>query len=403
MTSLTSTSNPAQLGFDPQRLQRINNLMENYVASGKTAGMVTLVSRRGEIVHLDSRGYMDIKAQTPMRTDSIFRIYSMTKAITSVAMMTLLEQGFFQLDDVVQRWIPALKSLKVYREDGKLDELETDITIRQLLTHTAGFSYGFEPDLHPVDKLYDARWKALKPSDTLEDLLNLMFEVPLIAQPGSRWHYSIATDICGHLIELISGKRLGEYLHETILEPLGMVDTGFELPAEKLDRFTTLYGKAGDDPLAVLQTPASSPYALPVNIHYGGGGLVSTASDYLNFAQMMLNGGVLDGSRIIGPKTIDWMTMNQLPEAMLPLRFNGIVPQQLDAYGFGLGYCINMDPARAGTLGSQGDYGWGGLADTYCWIDPKEALIGILMQQYIPSLAHAGRRDFRNAVYQALI
>lgn len=377
------------------------------MATGKSAGMVSLVSRKGKIVHLSTNGYMDIAAQTPMRLDTIFRIYSMTKVITSVALMTLLEQGKFQIDDAAHRWIPALKTLKVYGDGGKLEELEHDITIRHLLTHTAGFSYGFEPDTHPIDKLYDQVWRATDSEKTLSDLMEIMLQLPLIAQPSNLWHYSIATDICGYLVELMSDMPFGDYLKQTIIEPLEMVDTAFEVPPEKLERFATLYGWTEKDSLAVLEMPMSSPFIPPatmksVAMQSGGGGLVSTASDYWRFSQMMLNGGELDSVRIIGRKTVDWMTMNQIPSKLLPIAYNGIVPEPLMAYGFSFGYCVNIDPANAGTLGSCGDYGWGGMADTHCWVDPKEDLIGILMQQYSPSLTYASYRDFRNAVYQAL-
>ena len=399
--------NPRQLGFDPARLNRINEMMDRYVATGKSAGMLSLVSRKGEIAHLATNGYMDMAAQTPMRIDTIFRIYSMTKVITSVALMTLLEQGKFQLDDVAHRWIPALKTLRVYRDGGKLEELERDITIRHLLTHTAGFSYGFEPETQPIDKMYDQVWRAMDSKKTLSDLMESLFQLPLNAQPGSLWHYSIATDICGYLVELMSDIPFGDYLQKTIFDPLEMVDTAFEVPPDKLERFATLYGWTEKDSLAVLETPTSSPFIPPatmksVTMQSGGGGLVSTAGDYWRFSQMMLNGGELAGVRIIGRKTVDWMTMNHIPSKLLPIAHNGIVPEPLTAYGFSLGYCVNIDPANAGTLGSYGDYGWGGMADTHCWIDPQEELIGILMQQYSPSLTHASYRDFRNAVYQAL-
>ena len=395
-------------GFDPDRLHRITEMMDRYVAQGKTAGMLALVSRGGEIAHLAKSGYMNIASQSPMREDCIFRIYSMTKPITSVALMTLMEAGKFQLDDAAYRWIPALKTLKVYRPDGEPEPLERDITIRQLLTHTAGFTYGFEPETNPVDKMYAETWPKFNTEKPISELLESLLQLPLANQPGSQWRYSVATDICGYLVELMSGMPFGDYLKKTIFDPLGMIDTAFGVPEDKLGRFATLYGWSEENPLAVLEEANSSAFIPPakmdsVALQSGGGGLVSTAGDYWKFAQMMLNGGELDSTRIIGRKTVDWMTMNHLPLDLLPLTFNGIVPEPSKAYGFGLGYCVNIDPANAGTLGSLGDYGWGGLADTYCWVDPKEQLIGILMQQYTPSLTHAGRRDFRNTVYQALI
>jgi CubicO group peptidase (beta-lactamase class C family) len=317
--------------------------------------------------------------------------------------MTLFEQGYFQLDDAAKRWIPALDKLEVYQQ-GRLD---SDITIRQLLTHTAGFSYGFEPEKYPVDKLYAEIWRQRIQDQTLEQIMQTVLELPLFAQPGTLWRYSIATDICGYLVELISGMPFADYLQQTIFDPLGMVDTAFEVSADKIDRFATLYGYTDDDPLAQIETIDRSPFisavsGIPVRLHSGGAGLTSTAQDYLRFAQMMLNRGELEGQRIIAPETVALMTCNHVPEKLLPLSFNGVSPGPFSGYGFGLGYCINMDPTNTGAAGSRGDFGWGGLADTYCWVDPEKSLVAILMQQYIPSLHHAGRKDFRDSVYAAL-
>ncbi len=378
-------------------------MMANYIAAGKSAGMSTLVSRHGEVAHFSCQGHADIASATALREDTIFRIYSMTKPITSVALMILMELGQFELDDAAKRWIPALAELEVYGQ-GKI---ESDITIRQLLTHTAGFSYGFQPDKYPVDELYAEVWRGGIQGQTLEQVMQTMFKFPLVAQPGSLWHYSIATDVCGYLIELISGMPLADYLQQTILDPLAMVDTAFEVPAHKIDRFATLYGYTENDTLAQLETNDKSPFisaisGIPVRLHSGGGGLVSTAPDYLRFAQMMLNRGELDERRIIKPETVALMTTNHVAAELLPLSFNGVAAGQFNGYGFGLGYCINMDPAQTGAAGSRGDFGWGGMADTYCWVDPQQQIVAILMQQYLPSLHHAGRKDFRDAVYKAL-
>jgi CubicO group peptidase (beta-lactamase class C family) len=401
---MTETATSTRSGFSEAGLEGIEQMMANYVAAGKSAGMLALVSRYGDVTHLSCQGYADIASATPIREDTIFRIYSMTKPITSVALMTLMEQGHFELDDVVKRWIPALAELEVYGQ-GKI---QSDITIRQLLTHTAGFSYGFNPDIHPLDELYAEVWRGRIQDQTLEQVLQTLFKFPLIAQPGSLWHYSIATDVCGYLIELISGMPLADYLQQTIFDPLEMVDTAFEVPAHKIERFATLYGYTENDPLAQLETNDKSPFisaisGIPVRMHSGGGGLVSTASDYLRFAQMMLNRGELDGHRIIKPETVDLMTTNHVSANLLPLSFNGVAKGQFNGYGFGLGYCINIDPVQTGAAGSRGDFGWGGMADTYCWVDPQQQMVAILMQQYLPSLHHAGRKDFRDAVYRALI
>ncbi len=391
-------------GFSEAGLESIQRMMQDYVISGKSAGMLTLVSRGGRIAQLSCHGQADIASNRPIRQDSIFRIYSMTKPITSVALMTLMEQGHLELDDAARRWIPALAKLEVYQQ-GKI---ESDITIRQLLTHTAGFSYGFKPDIFPVDKLYAEVWRGRPQDQTIEQLMQTLLEFPLVAQPGALWNYSIATDICGYLIELISGMPLADYLQQTIFDPLDMVDTAFEVSADKIERFATLYGYSEQDPMAQLETNEASPFiaaisGTPVRLHSGGGGLTSTAHDYWRFAQMMLNRGEFDGQRIVKAETVALMTRNHLPENLLPLSFNGVAVGDFSGYGFGLGYCINMDPANTAAAGSRGDFAWGGMADTYCWVDPEKQLVAILMQQYLPSLHHAGRKDFRDAVYRALV
>jgi len=401
---MTETANSTHSGFSEAGLAGIEQMMASYVAAGKSAGMLTLLSRHGKIAQLSCHGYADIASAKALREDTIFRIYSMTKPITSVALMTLMEQGQLELDDAAKRWIPALAKLEVYGQ-GKI---ESTITIRQLLTHTAGFSYGFEPEKCPVDELYAEVWRGRIQDQTMEQLMQTLLGFPLLAQPGSLWHYSIATDICGYLVELISGMPLADYLQKVIFDPLDMVDTGFEVPASKIERFATLYGYTENDALAQLETNDKSPFisaisGIPVRLHSGGGGLVSTALDYVRFAQMMLNRGELGGRRIIKPETVALMTRNHVPEKLLPLSFNGVTPGQFNGYGFGLGYCITMDPANTDAPGSRGDFGWGGMADTYCWADPQQEMVAILMQQYLPSLHHAGRKDFRDAVYRALV
>ena len=377
--------------------------MQDYVSGGKSAGMLTLVYHQGEIAHLSCHGYADIESARPLQADSIFRIYSMTKPMTSVALMTLMEQGRFELDDAAKRWIPALGKLEVEHQGA----LESDITIRQLLTHTAGFSYGFEPEQYSIDKLYAKIWRQRLQDQSMEQVMQQLLELPLMYQPGSRWRYSIATDICGYLVELMSDMPLADFLQQTIFAPLGLTDTAFEVSADKIERFATLYGYTENDPLAQLERNETSPYissisGIPVRLHSGGGGLTSTAADYLRFARMMLNRGELDGRRILQPETVALMTRNHLPAKLLPIAFNGVARGPYKGYGFGLGYCVTIDPADTAAAGSLGDFGWGGMADTYCWVDPQQQLIGILMQQYLPSLHHAGRQEFRDCVYRAL-
>jgi CubicO group peptidase (beta-lactamase class C family) len=381
----------------------VEQVAERYVAERKSAGMLTLVSRQGEVVHRHCAGHADVEHAIALREDTIFRIYSMTKPLTSVALLQLIERGLCALDDAASRWIPALGELEVHDEGP----LQSDITIRQLLTHTAGFSYGFEPDKYAVDKLYAEIWQQGIQHRTLEDLMGSLLQLPLLAQPGTRWHYSIATDVCGYLVERLTDMPFGDYLRSRIIEPLGMVDTDFEVSAERAARFATLYGPTEQNSLTPLEPPDRSPFVpslsgVPVQLHSGGGGLVSTAPDYLRFAQMILGGGELDGQRFLAAETVALMTQNHVDERLLPLTFNGIAPGEYRGYGFGLGYCVTIDTAATAAAGSRGDFGWGGMADTYCWIDPAEQLIGILMQQHLPSLVHPGRKDFRDAVYAAI-
>ena len=394
----TGRDDSAAAGFG-----RVDALMARYVAEGRSAGMLALVSRRGKVEYLACHGHADIAAGRPIREDTIFRIFSMTKPITSVALMTLFEQGRFDLDDAAKRYLPKLAALVV---DGG-EPLARDITFRHLLTHTAGFSYGFDPQNIPVDARYAEVWRDQPQSRSVAEILDVLLELPLIAQPGTRWHYSIATDICGYLVELISDMPFVDYLRRKILDPLNMRDTAFTVAERDVERFATLYGYTDEDPLAQLESADGSPFVpsrsgLPVRFDSGGGGLVSTARDYWRFAQMMLNRGELDGIRILRPETVDSMTRNHLDPALLPIAFNGVAPEPSPAYGFGLGYCVNLDPAAAPARGSQGDFGWGGLADTYCWVDPREELVAILLQQFMPSLHHPGRREFRDAVYASL-
>ena len=393
---------PEPSGFTPEGLQGIHQFMQDYVRQGKSAGMLTAISRHGKMAHLACHGYADIGSGTPIRENTIFRIYSMTKAITSVALMTLMEKGHFQLDDAAKRWIPELANLQVYQQGP----IKSDITIRQLLTHTAGFSYGFDAS-HPVDKSYIDIWRGDIHQKTLSEVIPEICRLPLIAQPGSRWHYSIATDICGYLVELISDMPFADYLQQTLFGPLNMIDTGFKIAAVNRPRLASLYGFDVDEPLKLIESAESSPLipeitGKPINLHSGGSGLLSTLHDYHRFSQMMLNRGSLDDHRILDPHTVALMISNQISEKLLPLDFNGVAPGDFHGYGFGLGYCINIDPTQTAASGSKGDFGWGGLADTYCWVDPEQDMVAILMQQFRPSLHHAGRKDFRDAVYRAL-
>jgi len=394
-------TNPEALGFSSERLLRIHNLMNRYVESGKLAGLVTCVARRGQLVHCETFGHQNLETQTPMAKDSIFRIYSMTKPITSMALMMLYEEALFNLTDEVSHYLPDFKDAKIWGAGGVLESPVRPMTVQDLLRHTAGLSYGDHTESHsPVDKYYDEA-DLFNANTTNAEMTSRIASLPLLYHPGEKWHYSVATDVVGHLVEVLSGETLADFMEEKIFDRLGMVDTAFHIDPSRLSRFCTLYGKTPDSEFGVLDVPDSSEYLPPVTLYSGGSGLVSTTSDYLKFAQCILNGGELNGVRLLGPKTVALMTTNHLPAPLLPIAFEGTEPML--GMGFGLGFGVMLDPAQTGVMGSVGDHGWGGYAETFFWIDPKEDLIANLMTQYLPSQTYPIRKEFRTAVYQSLI
>jgi CubicO group peptidase (beta-lactamase class C family) len=391
------TSAPEEFGFSPDRLKRIGTVMQRYVDQRTLAGIVTLVARRGGVVHFEKFGYQDIETSKPMELDTIFRIYSMTKPITSVALMMLFEHGLVRLTDPVTKFIPEFSKLKIFVSEGKLVDLEREITIHGLLTHTAGLSYGDDED-SPVDGLYREA-DLFNGGITLEEMIRRIADLPLANQPGQVWRYSVATDVVGYLVEGISDMSLAEFFDEKIFRPLGMEDTAFSVPPDKIDRFARLYGKTEKSALDLIDMATGGDY-INVRLYSGGHGLVSTTADYLRFAQLVLNKGELDGVRLLGPKTMELMTTNHLPPALMPIAMG---EEQMPGFGFGLGFSVMMDVAQSGMMGSVGLHGWGGWANTHFWVDPQEQLIGILMLQYVPSGTYPVTNDFRTLVYQALI
>lgn len=401
--------NPQSVGLSPERLARIRPVMQRYVDEGKFAGILTLIARRGQIAHLETVGQRDVSASQPLTADTIFRIYSMTKPITSVAVMMLYEFGELLLTDPLAKFIPAFANAQVFLGTGALEwrlEPAKPITIRDLLTHTAGLSYGFFADL-PIEARYQAihnvtdfnNEPSLYPTDIpLSELVEKWAQIPLTHQPGSRWRYSVATDVLGRVVEVISGQTLGEFFRSHIFEPLGMHDTGFLVPADKVNRFAAMYTHESTG-LRAIDGSSDSPYTRPRRLESGGGGLVSTANDYWRFAQMLLNGGELDGVRLLSRKTIELMSRNHIPAAQLPLR-NG--DDIFAGEGFGLGFGVIIDPAASQLPWSQGTYYWGGAANTTFWIDPQEELIGLLMTQFMPSETYPVNDLFRVLAYQAI-
>jgi CubicO group peptidase (beta-lactamase class C family) len=390
--------------FDAARLERVaDHLADTYVAPGKIAGCHVLVARHGHIAYQRSLGCADAERAVPVRDDTIWRIHSMTKPITSVALMTLYEHARFRLGDPVHRFLPEWRGLRVHEPDGSLVDPERPVTVRDLLTHTAGVSYGTDPD-HPVDRLY-AEAALRDPDVTLAELSRRLADLPLKFQPGARWHYSFATDVCAHLVEVISGRPFDQFLREAIFEPLGMPDTGFVVAEGAADRLAASYRWAGEGPRELADDPRTSPYLQPRPMLSGGGGLVSTAADYLRFADMLRRGGELDGHRVLGDRTVRFMVRNHLPGGadLGTLALGALGETVFAGVGFGLGFAVSLDPVETQVIASPGEYYWGGAASTYFWVDPVEDLVVLFLTQLMPSSAFPFRGELRQLVHQALI
>jgi CubicO group peptidase (beta-lactamase class C family) len=398
------------VGFSPARLGRISTLMQRYVDDGKLAGIIATVARRGQTAYMEKFGMMDIEANKPMAFDAIFRIASMTKPVTSVAVMMLYEEGHFHLNTPISNFIPGFKDTKVFvreTDDGiEVADLERPITFRHLFTHTAGLSYGWKEN-DPVDRQYQ---KAQKESGidprkaTMKDLADALATLPLAFQPGTKWRYSYAIDVLGHIVEIISGKPLDVFLKERLFEPLGMVDTDFYVPKAKADRLCALYGHPnGAEKLQLIEAPAHSHRFQKPTFLSGGGGLVSTVHDYARFAQMLVNGGELDGVRILSPTTVALYSINHMPEAAIPYGFAEGEDLYHWGYGYSLGTRVLMDVSKTGIAGSVGEFGWDGAFSTYVWVDPKEALYGLMMLQHEPNAYYPIAQQFKQLTYQAIV
>lgn len=403
-------SRPEAVGLSSERLARMERFLQSrYIDTGKLPCAQVQVHRRGETVHTSVLGQADRENGVALREDSLFRIYSMTKPITSVAFMMLVEEGLTFLDEPVHRWIPEWRNLGVYKA-GVPGAWQTDATVGpmrmiDLLRHTSGLTYGFQNRTN-VDAAYrKARIGEFGTEGGLERMIADLAKIPLEFSPGSAWNYSVATDVLGYLIEKISGQRLDAFFQERIFAPLGMTDTAFFTPEDKLDRFTACYAftPSGE---TVLQDPVrSSRYAgSPPPLLSGGGGLVSTAADYMRFCRFLLNEGQLDGVRLLSPKTIRLMTMNHLPgdQELTELSQSLFSEAVFNGLGFGLGFAMTIDLARTQNIGSYGEYFWGGMASTAFWVDPEEDLTVVFMTQLMPSTAYPIRRELRTLVYAAL-
>lgn len=401
---------PDAAGLDAGRLSRIGeHIASRYIGPGKIAGCHVAVARHGAVGYSQPFGLMDAERGVAVGDDTIWRIYSMTKPITGVALMTLYERGLFQLDDPVDRFIPSWRGLQVEerQSDGSttLVDAVRPPSVKDVLMHMAGLGFGLQTGTAEEGGI--ARPTIMRdPGLTLERLADRVAERPLAHQPGTRWVYGLQTDICARLVEVLSGRRFDNYLRTEIFEPLGMADTGFTVPAESADRFAGLYRRGPDKRFALMEDAQQSSYLRERSFLSGGGGLVSTTGDYLRFAQMLLNGGELDGRRILGRKTVELMTVNHLPGGAEMRAFSlpgGYGEVGFDGTGFGLTMAIGLGPARTGVIGSAGEFMWGGAASTIFWVDPKEDMVVVFMTQLMPSGSFNFRGQLKALVYPAIV
>ncbi len=401
----TGQVDAAGAGLDEARLSRIgDHLRSRYIDAGKIAGAQVAVVRGGVLGYFESFGHQDRERSVPVADDAIWRLYSMTKPVTGVAMMSLYEQGHFQLDDAVDRWIPEWKNMTVAEPDGaggtKIVPAHRAPTIRDILTHTSGIGYG------PENKdliLGERNWLA---DHDLESMSKAFGEWPLRFQPGTRWLYSHGMDIGARLVEIMSGRPYDEYLQSTIFGPLGMVDTDFWVPADKVDRFAACYGRNARKELVLTDDPVASTYLAKPKLLNGGGGLVGTTADYVQFAAMLAGGGALDGHRVLGRKTLELMTCNHLAgdgemaDFALPMGYGEV---GFEGNGFGLTVAVSKGPRATGVVGSAGEFMWGGAASTTFWVDPAEELAVVFMTQLLPSGTFNFRGQLKTLVYGALL
>ena len=400
-----------EVGMSSERLARIVPGMQRLIDAKKIPGTVTLVARHGKVVHFEAAGSQNVEAGEPMRKDTLFRLYSQSKPITGVATMILFEEGHFLLGDPIAKYLPEFKSMRVFK-GMKGGEIETEparaITIHHLLTHTSGLTYDFLPS--PVARLYQENGVVGAAPGArfanLEEWSQALAKQPLVAQPGTAWNYSVGMDVLGRLIEEVSGQTFREFLMERIFVPLGMSDTDFYVPDDKLARFAANYSPSAEG-MSLVDAPETSPYRKLPALEMGGSGLVGTAADYLRFAQMLANGGEIDGVRILGSKTVELMMSNhmhpEMPPDPLSSLFGAMGGERAWGMGFGLTGSVVTDPALAGLPVSEGVFSWGGAATTHFWVDPEEDLVGIVLTQLLPDGTYPVRQLMQLLTYQAIV
>ncbi len=411
MSALKIEIDPADAGFAADRLSRIDRHFEGYVDQKKLAGWHIAVSRRGQLVHSSTYGHRDIAGDLAFTDDTVVRMFSMSKPITSVAAMMLYEEGLLELKTPIAKWLPEFADTRVYRSGSHLapvtDPLVEPIRVWHLLNHTSGLTYGFH-NTHVTDAIYRRggfEW-GNPPGADLAECCTMWANMPLAFQPGSEWNYGVSTDVLGRVVEVVSGMPLDEFFRTRIFEPLGMTDTDFHVHDDALDRFATLYvrnpasGEAVPAPETLGRGTTSKPAMLG-----GGGGLVGTAHDYLRFTHMLLNKGELDGVRLLGSRTVDYMTRNHLPGGADLEHFGRplFAETSFDGVGFGLGFSVVIDAAENKVMRSEGEYSWGGAASTIFWVDPVNEIVALFLTQMLPSSTYPIRSQLNQLVQQALV
>ncbi len=410
MTALKVEIDPTEVGFDPARLARLDRHFAAYVDDGRLPGWLLAGARHGQLAHVSTYGQRDLEAGEPVETDTVWRIYSMTKPITAVAALVLYEQGAFELNDPVRRFIPSFADLRVWRGGSAVrpetEPVTEEMRIWHLFTHTSGLTYGFLQH-HPVDALYRQagyEW-GVPPDLDLAGVCDQLATLPLLFQPGLEWNYGMSTDVLGMVVEAAAGVPLAQFIQEHVLDPLGMHETVWSVPDDLADRLAALYIPQPGAGTAMRFDAMGAAARTPPKATLGGGGLCSTAGDYLRFAEMLRRRGELDGARILSPRTVEYMASNHLPGNADLTAFGRPLFSEttFDGVGFGLGVSVTLDPVTAKVPGSVGDFGWGGAASTAFWVDPVEDMVVLFFTQLLPSSTHPLRSQLKQLVHAALV
>ena len=406
LSTLRACEDPQALGFRPEMLARFRPWLASYVDSGRLPGGLLIIARRGQVALVECLGHKDAEVAAPLEADTLFRIYSMTKPVTAVAVLQLMEAGAFTLETPLSEFLPDFAEMAVLQaEDGPVEcsrPSRRAVTVGDLLTHRAGLTYGLLND-SPLAKYYRENKLDFGPRDGRNaEIVSRLADTPLLCEPAGLWRYGVAFDVLGHLVELVSGRDLATYLRQEVFAPLAMKDTAFSVPDGKIDRFASLYRATAGDGMALVEDAEGSLYRGDVETLSGGGGLISTAGDYLRFAEMLRLGGRLGQERLLSAESVALMSRNHLPCELSEIGDTSFSEMTFEGFGFGLGVSVMLDPARAGIPGSPGEFAWGGAASTAFFVDPQEDMTVVFMTQLLPSNRYPLRRELRTLVYQAL-